>query len=76
MGARSGQAPNWSREEFELLLASPSLTDDELAVRLPGRSVGAIRTIRAFVASFRRGGDISGLSRMMLDVLEREPGQI
>jgi hypothetical protein len=59
-------APNWSEEEFEILLRNPRLADEELNRQLPRRTVGAIRTVRESIHSFHRGGNVSGLSKVMI----------
>lgn len=65
------RAPDWSTEEFEILLRNPRLADEELNSQLSRRTVGAIRTVRAFIHSFHRGGNVSGLSEMMIHRLEQ-----
>lgn len=65
------RAPDFSKEEFEILLQNHRLTDEELANLLPTRTVGAIRTVRSFIHSFHRGVNVSGLSKMMIHRLEQ-----
>jgi hypothetical protein len=64
-------APDWSEEEFKVLLDRPDLADEEVAKILMGRSAGAIGVVRAGVHNFHLSGDVSMLSRMMLDYLQR-----
>ena len=61
----------WSPEEFEILLQNPQLSDEELSSQLPCRSPGAIGVVRAFIHNFHMGGNVSGLSRMMIRHLEQ-----
>jgi hypothetical protein len=63
--------PKWSKEEFEILLQNHRLMDEELTKLLPRRRVGAIRVVRSFIHSFHRGGNVSGLSKMMIHRLEQ-----
>ena len=63
--------PNWSLEEFEILLKNPKLNDDELSSKLTGRSSGAIGVVRSFIHSYHKGGDTSGLSKLMIEELIR-----
>ncbi|MFC1846488.1 hypothetical protein ACFLYS_00305 [Chloroflexota bacterium] len=61
--------PEWTKEEFLVLVSKPDVSDEELANLLPNRSIGAVEVVRAGVHSFHTGGDISMLSRMMNDLL-------
>jgi len=65
------RAPDWSEEEFRVLLDRPDLADEEVAKILIGRSTGAIGVVRAGVHSFHLGGNVSMLSKMMLNYLQR-----
>jgi len=65
------RAENWSKEEFEILLQNPQLTDEQLRSQLPRRSLGAIGVVRAFIHNFHKGGSISGVSKMMISRLEK-----
>jgi hypothetical protein len=62
--------PDWTKEEFEILLANMDLPDDRLASKLPGRSVQAIRIVRNGLHSYHMEKDISMLSQMMVDRLK------
>jgi hypothetical protein len=70
------RAPNWTEEELLVLLEHPTASDEQLAQMLPGRTVGALGTVRSFLHSYHRGGNVSGLSQMMLRVLERLRGTV
>ena len=63
------RAPNWTQGEFLVLLGHPTASDDQLATMLPRRSVGAIGTVRSFLHSYHGGGNVSGLSQVMLRAL-------
>jgi len=46
------QAPDWTKEEFELLIQNSTLSDESLAVRLPRRTLGAIQAVRSGVVGW------------------------
>jgi hypothetical protein len=65
------RAPDWTREEFAILLSSPSLSPPDLAADFPGRSSGAIEVVRQGIHLYHRGQPTHDiLSRMMLAYLE------
>lgn len=71
------RAPDWTKEEFETLLANPLLSETELAELLPQRTPGAISFVRAGVHSLHTGrDDHQMLSRMMKDRLMAPSGPI
>jgi len=39
--------PDWTPDEFETLLANPESSNEELAKKLPQRSVGAVDAVRS-----------------------------
>ena len=55
----------WSADEFEQLLQNPRAAEAALAQQV-GRTTGAVGFVRAFVCSYHRGRNTSGLSQMML----------
>ena len=65
------RAKNWSMWEFGTLLDNPQLTDEQLSSELPRRSVGAISVVRASIHNYHKGGNVSGLSKMMISRLEQ-----
>jgi len=66
------RAPEWTKEEFEVLLQNPHLSPDELSTHLPNRSVDAVIVVRKGIHAFHTGGNISMLSKMMIGRLESE----
>ena len=61
----------WNSEEFGILLENPQLTNEELSRQLATRSVGAINVVRSFIHNFHEGGDLSGLSKLMIYRLQQ-----
>ncbi|GAI45957.1 unnamed protein product, partial [marine sediment metagenome] len=70
------QAPDWTESEFEVLVNSYGLPDEELAHRLPQRSMGAIEVVKEGIHAFHLGNDISMLSQMMRSYLDRRHGSV
>jgi hypothetical protein len=68
------RAPEWTNDEFEILLQSPTLPADELHVRLPKRTPDAIQIVRSGIHAFHTGKDRSILSKMMVRRLEGDTG--
>ena len=66
--------PPWTSDEFEVLRGSHSMSDADLARRLPSRSVGALGWVRSGLHSFHQGGDVSMLSEMMKETFHKNPG--
>lgn len=64
------RAPDWTEDEFRLLLQNTDLSSDDIALLLPSRSAGAVETVRQGVEAYRAGQDHSLLSQMMIRVLE------
>jgi hypothetical protein len=58
------RARDWTGEEFETLLRSPALSAEVLAVKIPGRTLGAIEVVRCGIHEYHVGGTLA-LSRMM-----------
>jgi hypothetical protein len=63
------RAPDWSEEEFRLLLSHPDMPALELVTDLPQRTVAAIELVRQGVADFQKKGESVLLSQMMVRVL-------
>ena len=73
------RAPNWTEDEFRILLNSPKLSDVELNQGpLRSRPLGAIGFVRAGIHAYhpekRNSGGI--LSKMMIRILEEKRGHI
>ena len=68
--------PNWTLDEFEVLLNSNQLSDEELAGILPIRSSGAVNIVREGIHAYHRGMNTSMLSKMMLKRLQESKGLI
>lgn len=64
------RAPEWTSDEFEILLKSPALSADDLQLRLPKRTQGAIQIVRSGIHAFHTGKNYSMLSKMMVRRLE------
>lgn len=64
------RAPEWTSEEFEILLQSPALPADKLRLRLPNRTPDAIQIVRRGIHAFHTGKNASMLSKMMIHRLE------
>jgi hypothetical protein len=64
------RAPEWSEEEFRLLLSQLATPAEELQQELPQRSVEAIELVRNAVADYRRRGESPLLSQMMRRIVD------
>ncbi len=65
------QAPDWAQEEFELLIQNSTLSDENLLVRLPRRTLGAIQAVRSGIHEFHQKGESTLLSKVMKDHLTK-----
>lgn len=63
---------NWNEREFDILLQNHGLSDQELASQLLQRTSGAVGTVRSFIHNFHIGGNVSGLSKMMIKRLQEK----
>ena len=70
------RAPNWTLNEFEILISNYKLPTDELVKLLPKRSIGAVEVVRQGLHSYHRGQNISMLSKMMVRKLEDNIGKM
>lgn len=72
------RAPEWTEDEFEVVLRGYGLCHQEVAGTLPGgrRSPGAVGVVREGIHSFHKGHNISMLSKMMLRYLEHRRGTL
>jgi hypothetical protein len=66
--------PEWSPEEFELLLSRPDLEDAELEAVIQTRSAGAIGAVRSGVHAFHQDNSAGrGLLSQMMKTRLTEP---
>jgi hypothetical protein len=65
--------PDWTESEFTVLLIRHDASDQELCDLLPGRTAGAIISVRSGIHEFHMNGPSNLLSQMMVRKLE-EPG--
>lgn len=66
--------PNWTEEEFELLLNNNQMSDEELAEKLPLRSHGEVNIVREGIHAYHRGLNVSMLSMLMVCRLDASEG--
>jgi hypothetical protein len=64
------RASEWTSEEFEILLHSQVLPADELPLKLPKRTPGAIQIVRSGIHAYHLGKNPSILSNRMVRRLE------
>ena len=64
------RAPEWTPEEFEILLQSPTLPVENLKLKLPRRTTSAIQIVRNGIHAYHTGMDTSMLSFMMVNRLK------
>ncbi len=62
--------PDWTKEEFDLLLRNDALSDEEFSSRLPNRTLDAINVVRNGIHEFHSKGETTLLSKMMKKELE------
>ena len=61
---RMTRAPDWTSEEFEIVLRNPGVPAATLALQLPRRTADAIEVVRQGIHAHHTGGRLQ-LSRMM-----------
>lgn len=59
------RSPDWTKQEFEILLSNNLLKSDEFVAILPNRSKGAIDVVRQGLHEFHQKGESSLLSNFM-----------
>lgn len=64
-------APRWTKEEFETLITHWHLSDADLSVLIPTRTVGAIQAVRSGIHEFHLKGASTLLSKMMKSYIKR-----
>jgi sulfur relay (sulfurtransferase) DsrC/TusE family protein len=70
------RAPNWTENESEILLQSPTISDANLHLKLPKRTVDAIQVVRQGIHAYHTGKNYSMLSKMMVNRLENEKSNL
>ncbi len=68
--------PNWTPKEFEILLQSPTVSDENLHLKLPERKADAIQVVRQGIHAYHAGMKHSMLSKMMVNRLEKNTGDL
>lgn len=68
------QISQWTKEEFETLIKHWNLSDADLSVLIPSRTVGAIQAVRSGIHEFHQKGASSLLSKMMKEYIEQSQG--
>jgi hypothetical protein len=63
------RAPDWTKEEFGILLQNNSLASEGFTALLPRRSSDAIQVVRSGMHEFHQKGDSTLLSKMMKETL-------
>ena len=65
------QAPEWTKEEFEILVKNNSLSTESISAQLPHRTSDAIQIVRNGIHEFHQKGESSFLSKMMKDTIAK-----
>ena len=68
--------PDWTPDEFKTLLLGKGTPSFSLALQLPGRTAGAVGVVQQGVHAFHLGRNHSMLSRLMVDYLEEQRGNL
>jgi hypothetical protein len=63
--------PDWTKEEFGILLQNNSLLNEGFTTLLPSRTIDAIQIVRSGIHEFHKKGDSTLLSRMMKESLTK-----
>lgn len=63
------RSPDWTKEEFEILLKNNSLSAESLSAQLPLRTLDAIQIVRNGIHEFHQKGGSTLLSKMMKEYL-------
>lgn len=61
--------PDWTKEEFDILILNSSLSKENLSLLIPRRTTDAITVVRNGIHEFHQKGESSLLSRMMKDYI-------
>ena len=68
--------PDWTLDEFKTLLNSKGTPSFDLALLLPGRKPIIVGVIQQGIHTFHLGEDHSMLSKLMVDYLEEQRGNL
>ena len=68
--------PDWTLDEFKILLAGGGKPPAQLVTQVTGRTAGAVGVVQQGVHAFHLGRNHSMLSRLMADYLEAERGHL
>ena len=71
---RTNRMPEWSLDEFKVLIAGGGKAPPKIAMLLPNRTTEAISVVQQGIHAFHLGRDHSMLSKVMVDYLEAERG--
>lgn len=66
------RAPDWTIEEFEILIKNNHLSHEQLAQLLPGRTLGGIESVRQGIHLFHSSDNGSMLSEIMRQRLKEK----
>ena len=64
------RSPNWSLDEFRVVLVSYGEKSGQLAERLPGRTLAAIELIKQGIHGHHRNNNVAVLSKSMKEYLK------
>ena len=70
------RAPEWTADEFKMVIQNSDLSSSALADLLPARTTEAIDIVRNAIHSYHQDRNISMLSRVMCRHLESGKGSI
>jgi hypothetical protein len=68
--------PDWTLDEFKILLASGGSAPPKIVAFLPGRTTEGISVVQQGDHAFHLGRNHSMLSRLMVDYLEDQRGKL
>jgi len=68
--------PDWTLDEFKVLLVSGGKPSAELVTLFPNRTPGAVSAVQQGIHAFHIGNDYSMLSKLMVDYLEEQRGHL
>lgn len=63
--------PDWTKEEFEILIRNNSLSAESLSARLTRRTQDAIQLVRNGIHDYHQKGNSTFISKMMKEYLTK-----